>query len=203
MPDLLSAASPQQAPRLDDRAMDNLEFIRHTMERAGAFTAVPGNGMIAVGITAVGAAALAPPLPGDSRWLAIWIFEALLSVAILVTAIARKSLAVGTPLMSAPARKFALAFSPPLLAGAALTVALVLAGAPQLLPGMWMLLYGAAVTTGGAFSVRIVPIMGICFLIMGVAALLAPPAMANLLLGAGFGALHVAFGLQIARKYGG
>jgi predicted phage tail protein len=159
--------------------------------------------MIIVGLSAVLAAALAPQQPGQQHWLTIWIVEALVSVCILVAAIARKSRAVGMPLVSGPTRKFVLALSPPLFAGAALTVALSAAGAHHILPGMWMLLYGAAVTTGGAFSVRIVPIMGVCFLLSGIAALVAPPAMANLLLGAGFGALHVAFGLQIARKYGG
>jgi hypothetical protein len=37
----------------------------------------------------------------------------------------------------------------------------------------------------------------------GVLALLAPATWGNLLLAAGFGGLHIIFGILIARKYGG
>jgi hypothetical protein len=203
MTDLISTTTPDTAPRLDVRAMDNLEFIRDTMERAGSFTAVPGIGMIAIGVTALIAAAIAPDHPSQPAWLTTWISEAAISIAIMVVAIAHKSRASGMPLISAPTRKFALAFAPPLFAGAVLTFALHSAAVPHILPGTWLLLYGTAVVTGGAFSVRIVPLMGIAFLVAGIASLVAPVSMTNAILAAAFGGLHIVFGTQIARRHGG
>ncbi len=204
MPLTLTPLAPEPGPpQLSDRAMDNLAFIRDTMERAGSFTAVPGIGMVAIGLSAVVAAALSPALPSDPRWLSVWLAEAVLSVAISLIAITLKARRSGMSLISAPSRKFAVAFAPPLFVGAILTFALIRAGVPHVLPGTWLLLYGTGVVTGGAYSVRIVPIMGICFLVAGVAALIAPVAWTNYVLAGAFGGLHILFGLQIARRHGG
>jgi hypothetical protein len=107
------------------------------------------------------------------------------------------------PLWSAPARKFLYSFLPPLVAGAALTFVLWRAQAYAAIPGVWLMLYGAGITGGGAYSVRVVPVMGICFLVLGMVALFSPAALADVWLGAGFGGLHIVFGAMIARKYGG
>jgi len=114
-----------------------------------------------------------------------------------------KAHAAGLAVWSAPARKFAFSFVPPMLVGAVLTVALWRAGLVNLIPGMWLMLYGTGVISGGAFSVRIVPVMGVCFLAGGALALLSPAAWSNLWLGLCFGGLHILFGAMIARKYGG
>ncbi|MFN2240477.1 MAG: hypothetical protein ABR524_13905, partial [Thermoanaerobaculia bacterium] len=97
----------------------------------------------------------------------------------------------------------ALSFSPAILAGALLTAALWRAGLPDLLPGTWLLLYGAAVAAGGTFSIRLIPLMGILFLFLGAIALFTPHPAGAICLGVGFGVLHIVFGVLIGWRHGG
>ncbi|MGH9823806.1 MAG: hypothetical protein ACREDR_11220 [Blastocatellia bacterium] len=183
--------------------MDNLRYIRETMENASSFTAVSGFGEVAIGLTAIAAALLASRSPNIRVWLSIWLGEAVLSLVIAGGAMLRKARAAGMPMLFGPGRKFALSFSPPMLVGALLTAVLFRASMINPIPGIWLTLYGTGVVTGGAFSVRIVPVMGLCFMIVGAIALFSPFAWANYLMAAGFGGLHIVFGLIIARRYGG
>ena len=183
--------------------MDNLRFIRETMERAGTFTAVSGWGEIIIGASAVMAAAVAAPQPTPVRWVAVWLGEALLAGTISAWATSRKARAANVPLLSGPGRKLVLAFAPAMLVGALLTAACVVHGLEGMLPGIWMLLYGAGVIAAGAYSVRIVPVMGMAFVALGAVALFAPPAWGTGMLVIGFGGLHVTFGMMIARRHGG
>jgi hypothetical protein len=129
--------------------------------------------------------------------------EALVAITIAASAAALKARRVRLPLFSGPGRKFALSFVPPIFVGALLTVVLFRAGLVAALPGMWLLLYGTAVVTGGAFSVRIVPVMGLGLMALGVVALFSPERWGDLFMGAGFGGLQILFGAIIARRYGG
>jgi hypothetical protein len=204
----MSRPRPSPADRLDppalhERAMDNLRFIRQTMERAGAFTAVPGWGGIGVGLTAVAAAVLAARQPTVELWLATWLAEATVALVIGGWALARKAHAANDPILSGPARRFGLSFLPPMVVGGLLTIALYRAGVPHALPATWLMLYGAGVATAGAFSVRIVPVMGLCFMLVGAVALFGPAAWGNWCMAAGFGGLHLVFGGVIARRHGG
>ncbi len=185
-------------------AAENLRFIRDAMARASAFTAVPGWGGVAMGVTAIVAAAIAGPPDGSTRWMLIWLLEALVASTTAMVTMTVKARRSGTPLSSAaPAFRFALAFLPPLVAGMVLTPVFAAIGGMTRLPGCWLLLYGTAVATGGAFSVRIVPLMGVCFMVAGIVAFAAPPEWGHWLMAAGFGGLHIAFGFVIARRYGG
>jgi hypothetical protein len=184
-------------------AAENLRFIRDAMERASSFTAVPGVGGMLMGASALGAAAISGPPDGSVRWMTVWLADAAVAAAIGLTAMSIKARRSGATLWSAPAYRFALAFVPPLVAGMVLTPVFVAMDLGARLPGCWLLLYGTAVTTGGAFSVRIVPIMGVLFMALGVAAFAAPAASGHWLMAAGFGGLQIGFGWLIARRYGG
>lgn len=197
-------ASDSRVPvALDDRARDNLRFIRETMERAGSFTAVPGWGGVAIGITALGAAVIASFQDSSFAWLGTWITEAAVAIAIASWTTFTKARASGASLFSGPGRRFVYSFAPPIFVGALLTVLLVRAGLIGTIAGMWLLLYGTAVVTGGAFSIRIVPLMGLCFMVLGAVALFSPASWSNALLAVGFGGFHIVFGGVIARNYGG
>jgi len=202
---LLQPGLPRQPKpvALDDRARDNLRFIRETMERASSFTAVSGWGGVAMGVTAAGAAVVASRQESATAWLATWLAEAGVAFAIAAWSSMMKARQAKVPLLAGPGRKFALSFAPPMFTGALLTVVLFHAGYSAAIPGVWLLLYGTAIVTGGAFSIRIVPLMGLCFMVLGTVALFCPASWGNALLAAGFGGLHMIFGAVIARNYGG
>ncbi|KAA0252298.1 hypothetical protein FBQ97_18620 [Acidobacteria bacterium ACD] len=201
----MSQASPPGAPPvvLADRALDNLRYIREAMEGSATFTAVPGWGQVGSGATAVLAALLASRQPTPGRWLAVWLAAAAVAAAISGVSLAVKARRTGAPLASGPARKFFLAFAPPVVAAALLTPALFLAGEKRLLPGTWLLLYGAGVVTAGAHSIRVVPAMGLSLMAAGAVALLLPEGLADAAMAAGFGLLLAGFGVVIARRHGG
>ncbi len=188
---------------IDEHARDNLRFIRETMEGAASFTAVPGGGGVVIGITALGAALVAARQPSTEARLATWLGEGALALAIAGWTTVRKARAAKIPLLSRPTQKFLLSFAPPLFVGALLTFALYRADLAGILPGVWLLLYGTGIVTGGAFSVKIVPVMGLCFMMAGAVALFCPVSWGNGFLAAGFGGLHIVFGVWIARRHGG
>jgi hypothetical protein len=194
-----------EAPEpIHSHAIENLRFIRDAMERASAFTAVPGWGGVLMGLTAIVAAIVSGPPDDTIRWMLVWFADAAVAASIALVTIAIKARRSGAPLSSAaPAFRFALAFVPPLMAGMILTPVFATMGLMARLPACWLLLYGTAVTTGGAFSVRVVPIMGLCFMTLGVVAFVVPVEWGHWLMAAGFGGLHIGFGLLIARRYGG
>jgi hypothetical protein len=194
---------PAKPVGLDDHARDNIRFIRETMERAGSFTAVPGWGGIAMGITALGASVIASRQDSPSDWLLTWACEAAVAVGIAVWTTYSKAREAGSSLFSGPGRRFVYSFVPPLFVGVLMTLLLARIGSIAEISGVWLLLYGTAVVAGGAYSIRIVPLMGLCFMVLGAMALFCPPGWGNAFLACGFGGLHVIFGTVIARNYGG
>lgn len=196
---LLYAVMPEPAP-IHEHALNNLRYIREAMERASAFTSIPGWGGVAVGVTAIVAAALAH---GSDRWLEIWLADAVLAALIGFAAMYRKAQRANVSFRGAAARRFFMSYSAPLFAGAALTFFLAASGFHSALPPAWLLLYGASIISSGAHSIPLVPVMGLCFMLLGVAACFTSFTAMNVLLGAGFGGLHIVFGYLIARSYGG
>ncbi len=194
---------PHEPIPIDARAADHLRYIRETMERAAEFTAVPGWGGVAMGVTALVAAFAASRQTTPRAWLAVWLIEAFIAVAIAAPAAATKAHRANSALFSGPGRKFLLSFAPPIVVGGLLTFALYNAGILAALPGVWLLLYGTAIVTGGAFSVRVVPVMGLCLMLLGGAALFAPAFLGDTFMAAGFGVVQIGFGWWIARHYGG
>jgi hypothetical protein len=193
----------EEPPALHERAMDNLKYIRETMERATAFTAISGWGQVAIGVSALAASAISAQQKAFKGWVMIWVAEALIALLIAGWSMDRKARAVKMPLFSGPGRKVVFSLSPPIFAGGILTLVLYRAHLTNAIPGLWLLLYGTGVVTGGMFSVSAVPIMGLCFMALGAGAFLAPPVFANWFMAAGFGGLHIVFGVIIARRYGG
>ena len=193
---------PEPAP-IHEHAISNLRYIRETMERAAAFTSIPGRGGVAVGVTAIVAAAIAQRLPAGTDWLLVWLADAVLAALIAGVSMARKARRAHVSFTGAPARRFFVSYLAPVTAAAILTLLLVRIGVFGALPATWLLLYGASFVSSGAWSIPVVPVMGVCFMVLGLAACFVPFAVANALLGAGFGGLHIVFGLIIARSYGG
>ena len=156
-----------------------------------------------MGITALGAAVIASRQPSPLPWLITWISEAFIAIIIASWTTYSKARQAGSSLFSGPGRRFVYSFAPPLFVGALLTVLHLRSSEIGPIPGQWLLLYGTGVVTGGAFSIRIVPLMGLCFMVLGAVALFSPWNWQNALLAGGFGGLHIIFGAVIARKYGG
>jgi hypothetical protein len=201
----LAVPPKEEPPALHARAMDNLQYIRETMERATSFTGISGWGQVAIGITALAATFAAAQQRSFKSWMAVWLGEAVVALLIAGWSIDRKARAAKMPLLAGPGRKVAFSLAPPIVAGGLITIVLYRAGLTNAIPGVWLLLYGTGVVTGGMFSVSVVPIMGLCFMVLGAAASLAPAHLhlANWFMAAGFGGLHIVFGVIIARKYGG
>ena len=195
-------ADVSRGPRRSNPA-DQLRFIRHAMEGAGAFTAVSGAGQVAVGGIGLLAATMAVRTSTPGRWLAVWLGAAVVAMTLSGWAIAHKAARLKVPLWSGPARRFATSFFPSLVAGAILTLLLIPTKLADRLPGVWLLVYGAGVTAGGAASLRLVPVMGACFMGLGTAALVAPANWGDGFMAFGFGVVHILFGIRIARRHGG
>jgi hypothetical protein len=188
---------------MHEHALSNLRYIREAMERASAFTSIPGWGGVAIGVTALVATFIAHNASTRRLWVVMWLTEAVIAALIAAAAMARKAGRAGVSFRNAAARRFFVSYFAPVVAAAVLTLFLVRAGFFAALPATWLLLYGASFVSSGTFSIPVVPVMGVCFMLLGLAACFVPFAVANALLGVGFGALHVIFGVVIARRYGG
>ena len=184
-------------------AAENLQYIRQTMERSSTFTAVPGAGGVVMGVIGLAAAGIGARQPTSDRWLATWLVAATIAAVVGLIFMSRKARKAGVPLTGVNTRRFALGMAAPFVAGAAITYDLWAVRNFTVMAPSWLLLYGAGLLTGGMFSVRVVRIIGMCFMAVGLAAILTPHQWGNIWLAIGFGGCQIGFGIYIARNHGG
>ena len=187
--------------RIGDHALDNLRYIREAMERAGSFTSIPGWGGFVIGFTAIVTSFIARGMTGG-RWVTAWLIEAAVAAVIAFATMMIKGRRSGVDFTAPPARRFFASYFAPLIAAAVLTFVLWRGGLFVAMPAAWLLLYGTSFVSSGAFSIRVIPVMGLLYMLLGLAAAVMPDA-GNVLMGIGFGGLHLVFGYVIARRYGG
>jgi hypothetical protein len=184
-------------------ALAHLRYIRDTMEAAHAFTSVPGKGCVAMGIVGLAAAVLSSWPALAAHWFGIWLGAAVAAVVLVAFFLIGKAKAQGFTLWRSVARRFFLVLAPALLVGAVLTTALAATAARDLIPGVWLLLYGAGLAAAGVFSLPVVSVTGCAFMLLGGVALAAPAQWAMALLALGFGGLHIVLGFIVWRRHGG
>lgn len=199
-----SETPERRAPTsLHTKAVSDLARIRAAMDGATRFTGVSGWGEMLIGATALVATAVARLQPTPERWLLVWLAAVPVAVLLGTGGMVVKARGRLRRLMIAPARRFGLGLLPPLVAGLLLTLLLVRLGQMEHLPGLWLLLYGVAVTGAGTFSVPAVPVMGLSFMALSAAALVTPSSWGDAWMAIGFGGLHLLFGALIWRRHGG
>jgi hypothetical protein len=189
--------------RIDAGAVAHLRYIRDTIEAAGTFTTVPGKGCIAMGITALAAAALEAAPGLQSAWLQIWVGAAIMAAAAALFFMEAKAKAQGLSLRRAVARRFFMTLMPAFIAGGVLTAALADDVSRSSITGLWLLLYGCGLAACGVFAIPAVLAAGLAFMALGTVALGLPPAWSPGILALGFGGLHIALGVIISRDHGG
>lgn len=188
---------------MHERAAESIEFIRETMVRSASFTAVPGQGGMVMGVIGLVAAGFGIYAPTPRAWLGTWLVAATMAAPIGLVATIVKARRNNVALWSASGRRFMQGFLPALVAGAALTWALVRAERVELLAPTWLLLYGAGILAGATASIPVLTWLGAEFMLLGCGAVLTGGRWADVWLGAGFGGLQIVFGIIIARKHGG
>ena len=187
------------AVRIDSHAVATLRYIRASMD-AAASVAVPGSAGIAMGSIGVLATILSSTPGLRDYWIGVWLMAAALGGGVGFALMTRPASLRGLSLYGTPLRKFALGLFPALLGGAVMTAVHWVNGNAHAIPGTWLLFYGCALISASVSATRMIALMGASFVAVGLVALLAPDRLQMLLLGAGFGGLHVLFGVLIGRK---
>jgi len=208
LPGMDETSAERASPRT---AHDDLQYIRRTLAAAGHLSIVPGKGLAAIGLLAVGATSLnywvtgapwdAPPVHFEA--MGIWGLLFVVSLAIGAATMKQKARRTQQAFWSPVLRKAMWGYGAAMALGAILSVSVVQHQRPDALAEVWLGCYGVAVMAAGAVSVSPVRWMGICFLLLAIAATAAPAPLGLPLLGLGFGGLHFAFGAYIAWKHEG
>lgn len=184
---------------LDTHALGTLQYIRASIDAAGLL-AVPGSAGIAMGAVGILTALLVSFKAVAVHWLLIWLIAGLVAIAFGTALMVHQVVTRGTALYRGPLRKFLMCLCPPLLVGAVLTWQLWLRAEFNLIPGVWLLMYGCAVMAASTLTRRALAVMGALLVLLGLAALQVPENFQNTVLGVGFGGLHLLFGILIGGK---
>ena len=192
-----------EGSRAAEEAIGSIRYIRETMARAESFTAVPGWGGVAMGCVGVVAAIMAWTREDAAEWLSVWLAAAGIAAGIGILSIVRKARRVREPVLAGAGRKFLLGIAPAVFAASVLTMVMYQAGLAGRLPGMWLLMFGVAVVTAGFASIRLIPVMGLLFMLTGTIAFVVPASWGDLLMAVGFGGINIAFGIVIGFRHGG
>jgi hypothetical protein len=187
---------------IESRALGTLAYIRRSIDSSGSM-AVPGMAGVVMGGIGIIATIVASVPHGVAHWLGIWLVAAAVALVVGGATMARQAADSGHARYLGPVRKFLLCLCPALFAGAVLTFLLWRTNETQMIPGVWLLLYGCAVLSASTVTVartmRLISIMGVLFMLLGLLAFASPPRMHTAILGLGFGALHSIFGVLIGR----
>jgi hypothetical protein len=184
----------QPTPSVHEHAEGQLRVIRSAMERAGSFTAVPGWSGVLMGAVGIVAGLAAAPAREPREWVLVWLVAAGLALPVGVAAMVHRARNGGVDLAAGVARRFVLSLATPLAAGVILTAGLLHRESYDLLPTVWLTLYGTGVAVAGIFSIRLLTVLGCSFMGLGAAAAFAPWWIATLLVAVGFGGLHLLTG---------
>lgn len=189
-----------------DPARD-LSDIRSMMEKSSKVLFLSGRAGIAIGIAALLGIAHAQyvltrvPLASLQPFL---IADALIILAIAITfAIyysAKMAKQKGLQLWNATTRNLVTELAIPLAAGGAFCISLVVHHVYSLLPASMLSFYGLALLNASKYAVSEVRYLGLAQLALGLVAAFLPEA-GLILWGAGFGIVHILFGLRIFLKY--
>jgi hypothetical protein len=184
--------------RLDTHAAATLRYIRASIDGAVSVD-VPGSAGIALGAIGIMATALSSLPALHEYWVLIWLIASLAAAGAGSALLLRDSSLRGLRLIGTPIRRFALCLLPSILAGVVLTAVHWSAGNLHAIAGTWLLLYGCALISASTVTTRTISIMGGCFVALGLLALALPDNLQIPMLGAGFGGLHITFGIIIGR----
>ncbi|MEM7166744.1 MAG: hypothetical protein AAF581_14855 [Planctomycetota bacterium] len=190
------------AEPLQDHALDRLREIRETMALSTKFTSISGIGALGQGCLALLTSYWTWQQVGRD-WLLGWALCGGAALALGIGSTYVKARRTRQGLFGVAGRRFLKGLFPALLAGGFMSFVAYDRGYWDLLPGVWMLLYGIGVVAAGMHSARIVSMMGYSFLLLAVPTLMTPVEWSTLWMACGFGGLHVVFGIAIARRYGG
>lgn len=198
---MLSSANKPDPSSLHGRAEADLRFIRQTIEGAAAFSSVSGLGLAlagGVGLATVWLNLTQSNVPLLTLWLPALVLAGGLSTSLTLLKARRQ----GASLWSASGRRLLFAFCPSMLVGGVITFALAAEGRQADLPSYWLSLYGSALMTAGAHSLRPLSLLGAAFLLLGIVNFLRPD-LDWPLLALGFGGLHLLGGAWLWRHHGG
>lgn len=187
----------QPVSSVHEHAEGQLRVIRAAMERAGSFTAVSGWGGVLMGGVGIAAGHLAGRSHEPREWALVWLMAAGVAVPVGVATAMYRARTAGVDLAAGVARRFVLCLATPVVAGVVLSAGLLQRESYELLPTVWLTLYGTGVVVAGVFSTRLITVLGVGFMVLGAAAAFAPWWLATVLVAVGFGGLHILAGLTV------